>query len=89
MYITYGRCGGLSSEVGMARNRCAPGLIPEWSDCGLHRYNTLQLKGHWFPGTFATEAALAKVGASKAPAGMDVVGRLRETHRELYKAPRA
>ena len=56
---------------------------------GLYRYNMLQSKGHWFPGTFATEEALAKVDASKAPAGMDVVGMLRETHRELYKAPKA
>jgi predicted aldo/keto reductase-like oxidoreductase len=55
---------------------------------GLYRYNMLQSKGHWFPGTFATEDALAKVDASKAPAVMDVVGMLRETHRELYKAPK-
>ena len=53
---------------------------------GLYRYNMLQSKGHWFPGTFATEEALAMVDASKAPAGMDVVGMLRETHRELYRA---
>ncbi len=57
-------------------------------DFGLYRYNMLQSKGHWFPGTFATEEALAKVDASKAPAGMDVVGMLRETHQALYKAPK-
>jgi predicted aldo/keto reductase-like oxidoreductase len=50
---------------------------------GLYRYNMLQSKGHWFPGTFATEDALAKVDASKAPPGMDVVGMLRETHQAL------
>jgi predicted aldo/keto reductase-like oxidoreductase len=61
----------------------------DMKDFGLYRYNMLQSKGHWFPGTFATEEALAKVDASKAPAGMDVVGMLRETHRELYKAPKA
>ena len=58
----------------------------DMSDFGLYRYNMLQSKGHWFPGTFSTEEALAKVDASKAPAGMDVVGMLMETHRELYKA---
>jgi hypothetical protein len=40
------------------------------------------------PGTFATEEALAKVDASKAPAGVDVVGMMRETQRELYKVPK-
>jgi hypothetical protein len=52
---------------------------------GLYRYNMLQSKGHWFPGTFATEDALAKVDASQAPAGMDGVGMLRETDRELHE----
>ena len=59
----------------------------DMSDFGLDRYNMLQSKGHWFPGTFATEEALAKVDASKAPPGMDVVGMLRETHQALYKKP--
>ena len=52
---------------------------------GLYRYNMLQSKGNWFPGTFATEDALVKVDESKAPAGMDVVGMLRETHQALFK----
>jgi hypothetical protein len=52
---------------------------------GLYRYSLLQSNAHWFPGTFATEAALANVDASKASAGMDVEGMLRETHRELHK----
>ena len=55
----------------------------------LYRYHMLQSKGHWFPGTFATEEALAKVDAPKAPAGMDVVGMLRQMYRQLYKAPKA
>jgi hypothetical protein len=49
----------------------------------LYMFNMLQSQGHWFPGTFVTEAAPAKVDASKAPAGMDVVGMPRETPREL------
>ena len=57
----------------------------DMKDFGLYRYNMLQSKGHWFPGTFATEEALAKVDVAKAPAGMDVVGMLRETHRDLFK----
>jgi hypothetical protein len=48
----------------------------------------LPSKGHWFPGTFATEEALTKVEAAKVPAGMDEVGMLQETNRELYKAPK-
>ena len=67
---------------------CAPSAsrasIPAFSGAnvllgeqGLYRYNMLQSKGHWFPGTFATEEALAKVDASKAPmdgSGGDVAG---------------
>lgn len=57
-------------------------------DFGVYRYNMLQSKGHWFPGCFADEAALAKVDVSKAPPGLDIKAMLRETHQAFYKAPK-
>ncbi|MBA3846298.1 MAG: aldo/keto reductase, partial [Planctomycetes bacterium] len=58
----------------------------DMKDFGLYRYNMLESKGHWFPGVFATDEALAKVDVSKAPPGVDVVALLRETHAALYRA---
>ncbi len=55
-------------------------------DFGRYRYNMLESKGHWFPGCFADEAALAKVDRSRAPAGIDVVALLREAHETFFKA---
>lgn len=55
-------------------------------DFGRYRYNMLQSKGHWFPGCFADEEAIAKVDTSRAPPGMDVRGMLREAHAAFFKA---
>lgn len=52
---------------------------------GVYRYNMLQSKGHWFPGTYATDEAVALVDAGKAPAGIDVKAMLAETHRALWR----
>ncbi len=57
----------------------------DMKDFGVYRYNMLEQKGHWFPGAFATDAAIDLVDASKAPPGIDVKALLRETHRELYR----
>ncbi len=54
-------------------------------DFCAYRYNMLEEKGHWFPGVFATDEAVAKVDASKAPPGIDVRAMLSEMHREFYK----
>jgi uncharacterized protein len=56
---------------------------------GIYRYNMLEEKGHWFPGVFATEDAIAKVDVGKAPQGIDVKEMLREVHRELYRPKEA
>lgn len=57
----------------------------DMKDFGVYRYNMLEEKGHWFPGCFATEEAIAKVDVTKAPPGVDVRALLRETHKELYR----
>jgi len=54
-------------------------------DFGRYRYNMLQSKGHWFPGCFADDEAIAKVDTSRAPPGMDVRGMLREAHAAFFK----
>ena len=52
---------------------------------GLYRYNMFEAKGHWFPGTFATEDAIAKVDRRKWPAGIDIAALLREAHARFKK----
>ncbi|MBA3709010.1 MAG: aldo/keto reductase [Planctomycetes bacterium] len=51
-----------------------------------YRYNMLEEKGHWFPGVYATDEAIAQVDATKAPPGIDVRAMLAEMHREFYKS---
>ncbi|MBA3938006.1 MAG: aldo/keto reductase [Planctomycetes bacterium] len=53
---------------------------------GFYRYNMLEAKGHWFPGGYATEEALAKLERSRWPAGVDVAALLRETHLKFHRA---
>jgi hypothetical protein len=52
---------------------------------GFYRYNMFEEKGHWFPGTFATEDKIEKVDTSKCPDQIPVKELLRETHEALYK----
>jgi hypothetical protein len=47
---------------------------------GHYRYNMFEAKGHWFPGIFATEDAIAQLDRSKWPPGVDVAALLREAH---------
>lgn len=54
-------------------------------DFAVYRYNMLESKGHWFPGVFATEEAVAAVDASRAPADVDVKALLADTHRRLWR----
>jgi predicted aldo/keto reductase-like oxidoreductase len=58
-------------------------------DFGVYRYNMLESKGDWFPGVFATEDAIAKVDATKAPEGIDVKALLREAHRLFHREKKA
>lgn len=51
----------------------------------FYRYNMLESKGHWFPGAYATDEAVAQVDAAKAPAGIDVKAMLAEMHHRFYR----
>ena len=53
-------------------------------DFGKYRYNMFQEKGHWFPGCFATDEAIAKLDRSRIPEGIPLEEMLRETHQALY-----
>jgi predicted aldo/keto reductase-like oxidoreductase len=57
----------------------------DMEDFCVYRYNMLQSKGHWFPGEYATDEAVARVDASKAPPGIDVKAMLAETHRRFWR----
>lgn len=54
-------------------------------DFGVYRYNMFQAKGHWFPGTFATPEAVARVDTSRVPAGIDLRALLGEAHAAFYR----
>lgn len=57
----------------------------DMGDFVRYRYNMLESKGDWFPGTYATDEALAQLDASKAPPGIDVRALLREVHVNFYQ----
>ena len=57
----------------------------EMENFGFYRYNMLSEKGHWFPGRYATEEALAELDVSTVPQGIDLKALLRETHEKFYK----
>jgi predicted aldo/keto reductase-like oxidoreductase len=57
----------------------------DMTDFGVYRYNMLEAKGHWFPGSYATPDLVARVDAAKAPPGIDVTALLAETHQALYR----
>ena len=53
---------------------------------GKYRYNMFEAKGHWFPGTYATDDAIAKLDRSRWPAGIDVAALLRQAHQRFHCA---
>ncbi len=53
---------------------------------GKYRYNMFEAKGHWFPGTYATDDAIAKLDRSRWPAGIDVAALLQEAHQRFHRA---
>lgn len=55
---------------------------------GHYRYNMLEAKGHWFPGGYATDEALARLDRSRWPAGIDVAALLAEAHARFYRSKR-
>ena len=50
------------------------------------RYNMFQSKGHFFPGSFATDEAIADIDESRIPSGVPLKEMLRETHALLFKS---
>jgi predicted aldo/keto reductase-like oxidoreductase len=52
---------------------------------GFYRYNMLSAKGHWFPGRFADEEALAELDTSTVPDGIDLKALLKETHDKFFQ----
>ena len=60
-------------------------LCFDMHDFGVYRYNMLESKGDWFPGVVASEEAIAKVDASRAPEGIDVKALLREAHALFWR----
>lgn len=57
---------------------------------GKYRYNMLEEKGHWFPGSMATPERVEKVDVSRVPEGVPLREMLAETHAALFvpKAPK-
>jgi hypothetical protein len=51
---------------------------------GKYRYNMLEEKGHWFPGSMATEERIERVDMSRVPAGFPLREMLREAHAALF-----
>lgn len=57
----------------------------DMKDFGLYRYNMFEEKGHWFPGTYATDEKIAQIDVSKCPENIPIKALLKETHDALYK----
>jgi hypothetical protein len=52
---------------------------------GRFRYNMFEDKGHWHPGSFATDERIARVDPGDSPVDIDVAARLAEAHRRFYR----
>ncbi len=53
-------------------------------DYGKYRYNMLEGKGHWFPGTFAFNCTECGDCLPRCPESLDIPELLKETHRQLF-----
>ena len=51
---------------------------------GRYRYNMLEGKGHWFPGTFASNCTECGDCLPRCPEKLDIPKLLKETHRKLF-----
>jgi len=51
---------------------------------GRFRYNMLEGKGHWFPGTFASNCTECGDCLPRCPEHLDIPRLLKETHRRLF-----
>lgn len=54
---------------------------------GRYRYNMLEGKGHWFPGTFASKCTECGDCLPRCPEHLDIPRLLKETHRQLFSLP--
>lgn len=53
-------------------------------DYGRFRYNMLEEKGHWFPGTFASNCTQCGDCLPRCPESLDIPTLLKETHDRLF-----
>jgi predicted aldo/keto reductase-like oxidoreductase len=54
-------------------------------DFGKYRYNMLEGKGHWFPGTFASKCTECGDCLPRCPENLEIPRLLRQTHRRLFQ----
>ena len=54
-------------------------------DFGKYRYNMLEGKGHWFPGTFASNCTECGDCLPRCPENLEIPRLLKQTHRQLFQ----
>jgi predicted aldo/keto reductase-like oxidoreductase len=54
-------------------------------DFGKYRYNMLEGKGHWFPGTFASKCTECGDCLPRCPENLEIPRLLKQTHRQLFQ----
>ena len=54
-------------------------------DFGKYRYNMLEGKGHWFPGTFASKCTECGDCLPRCPENLEIPRLLKQTHRKLFQ----
>jgi predicted aldo/keto reductase-like oxidoreductase len=61
------------------------GIAYEMQDFGVYRYNMLESKGHWFPGTFGNTCTDCGDCLPKCPVHLDIPKLVRDTHQMFYR----
>ena len=57
-------------------------------DYGRFRYNMLEEKGHWFPGTFSSHCTECGDCLPRCPENLNIPVLLMETHKKLFSKPK-
>ena len=57
-------------------------------DYGRFRYNMLEEKGHWFPGTFSSHCTECGDCLPRCPENLNIPALLMETHKKLFSKPK-
>ena len=60
------------------------GIAYDMQDFGVYRYNMLESKGHWFPGTYGNTCTDCGDCLPKCPVHLDIPKLVRETHDMFY-----